>query len=146
VTAPARYVVDAAVVAKWAFPEGDSAAAAALLTARVRGQLELIAPDLLVAELAAICRRKARAGDVSLDRVGPIYALLLAALPDLVPTGDLGAYALELALRHDRPIAEALHLALALRESCCYVTADDRVLRILAPAFPCVRHLADVAL
>ena len=139
-----RYVVDAAVVAKWLFPEEGSAPAVGLFEAWAAGRAELLAPDVLVQELGAICRRKVRAGDLSAGQMDELFGMLLGALPELTPSLELAPLALRLALRHDRAYADALHLVLALRESCVYVTADERLFRNLAPAFPCVRHLDDI--
>lgn len=139
-----RYVVDAAIVAKWLFPEEGSRAAVELFEAWAAGRVELLAPDMLVHELGALCRRKVRAGDLPAARVDEAFKLLLGALPELTPSGDLAPLALQLALRHDRAFADALHLTLALLEECVYVTADERLFRALAPAFPCVRYLPDL--
>ena len=141
-----RYVVDAAVVAKFLFPEAGSRNAVGLFEAWANGRVELLAPDVLVGELGAICRRKVRAGDVPAGWVDELFGLLLGALPELTPSAELAPLALQLALRHDRAYADALHLTLALREECAYVTADERLFRALAPAFPCVLYLADLAL
>jgi predicted nucleic acid-binding protein len=137
--------VDAAVVAKWLFPEEGSGSAIGLFEAWAHGRVELLAPDVLVPELGAICRRKVRAGDLAAKHADEMFGLLLGALPELTPSADLAPLALQLALRHDRAYADALHLVLALREECAYVTAEERLFRALAPAFPCVIHLADLA-
>ena len=141
---PPTLVVDAGLVAKWAFPEPGGPAARRVLDAWSGGRVELLAPDLLVPELAALCRQKAARGELPPAQASTVHALLLAVLPHLVPSRQLAEGALVLALRHGRPIAEMLHLALALREGCAYATADERVFRELAPVFPCVRHLEDV--
>jgi predicted nucleic acid-binding protein len=138
-------VVDAALVAKWVFPEVNSAAARRLYDGWVDGRLDLVAPDLLVPELGGLCHQKRRRREVEDEAAVRAHRLLLQTLPRLVPSRQLADGALVLALRHDRPIAETVHLALALREGCPYVTSDERVLRELAPVFPCVRHLDDVA-
>jgi len=138
-------VVDAALVAKWVFPEADSAAARRLYDGWADGRLELVAPDLLVPELGALCYQKKTRREVEDGAAVRVHRLLLEILPRLVPSRQLADGALVLALRHERPLAETVHLALALREGCPYVTADERVLRALAPVFPCVRHLDDVA-
>ena len=141
-----RYVVDAALVAKWLFQERGTPVAVALFDAWVDGRVDLLSPDLLVHELGALCRRKVRAGDLPAAQVDAAFKLLVAALPELVPSAELAPLAVQLAVRHDRAYADALHLALALREECPYVVSDDRLFRALAPAFPCVLHLNDVDL
>jgi predicted nucleic acid-binding protein len=138
-------VVDAALVAKWVFPEAGRGAARRLYDGWAAGRLDLVAPDLLVPELGVLCREKSVRHEIGADGAIGAYRMLLGALPRLVPSRQLADGALVLALRHGRPVAETVHLALALREGCPYVTADERVLRALAPVFPCVRHLDDVA-
>jgi predicted nucleic acid-binding protein len=138
-------VVDAALVAKWLFPEADSPAARRLYDGWADGRLDLVAPDLLVPELGALCRQKRTRLEIGDRDAIEAHRLLLEVLPRLVPSDQLVDGALALALRHGRPVAETVHLALALREGCPFVTADEQVLRALAPVFPCVRHLDDVA-
>jgi len=145
VAADSPVVVDAATVAKWGFNETDSATALRLFDAWAAQTLSLRAPDVLVAELGSICRRKVRAGEVTADHAQQVHQVLHAILPPLVPSEDLADEALLLASRHDRPFAEALHLALAIRDGAIYVTADERMFRLLAPSFSCVQHLEDVA-
>jgi predicted nucleic acid-binding protein len=141
----AMLVVDASLVAKWLFPEADSPAARRLYAGWVKGRLDLVAPDLLVPELGALCHQKRLRREIGEGDAVEAHRLLLETLPRLVPSWQLADGALVLALRHDRPVAETVHLALALREGCPFVTADERVLRALGPVFPCVRHLDDVA-
>lgn len=142
----AAFVIDAATVAKWGFDEAGTPSALRLFDAWVEHRIHLMAPDTLVPELGSVCRRKARAGEVTPAHALAVHEALQRVLPPLVPTEDVAESALLLATRHDRPFAEAVHLALAIRESATYVTADERVLRLLAPTFGCVRHLADLAL
>src|SRR4051812_35795759 len=100
-----RYVVDAAVVAKWLFAEEGARSALGLFNAWAAGRVELLAPDVLVYELGAICRRKVRAGDLPAANVDDAFDLLLGALPELTPSNELAPLALQLALRHDRAFA-----------------------------------------
>ena len=138
------YVIDAAVAVKWGFPEPRSEAAVGLLGAGAVGRVTLLAPDLFLAELGALCRRKARAGEATPDEAAERLGMLLAAAPELVSTWELAPLAFELSIRHGRPFAEALHLALALREGCPYLTGDDRAVQTLAASLPIVRHLDDL--
>ncbi|MEX2238393.1 MAG: type II toxin-antitoxin system VapC family toxin [Dehalococcoidia bacterium] len=120
------YVVDASVAAKWLFPEPLSDAAARLLSEDNR----LLAPDWLVVEVGNVLVKKVRAGSLELaDAVARSdwseFFNDLVASPPLVPR------AAELALHHGRSIYDCLYVALALRENCPMVTADERLYNAL---------------
>jgi predicted nucleic acid-binding protein len=113
-----RVVVDSSVVVKWLVPEPLSAEAHRVLTAYQTGALELLAPDLLNAEVGNIVWKKQR-----FQGLAPADAQLLVdafrALPiALTPTADLLDAAYRLAVAHQRTVYDAMYLALSVRENC----------------------------
>jgi predicted nucleic acid-binding protein len=44
--------------------------------------------------------------------------------------------AVHLAITHQRTVYDALYVALSVREQCRYVTADERLVNAIGPAFP----------
>jgi hypothetical protein len=106
---------------------------------------DLIAPDVLVTELATQCTRRAAMQHLSAEAQSTTQRLLLEVLPRLMPSNELVEPATRLATLRGRPVAETMHLALALQEQATYVTADQWTFRALAPTFPCVRYLDDIA-
>jgi predicted nucleic acid-binding protein len=116
-----KCVVDASVAAKWFAPEPDSPLALGIL------DHELLAPDLLFAEVANILWKKRRRGEVA-DDVPEIGARLLGSLTlQVTPCASLMADAAALAMRLDHPAYDCFYLALARRHAAPMITADQRL-------------------
>ena len=67
-----------------------------------------------------------------------VAATDLAVIPDqltLHASGLLLVSAFRLAIQHGRSLYDSLYVALALREQCQLVTADERLCNALRPAF-----------
>ena len=131
-----RYVVDASVAAQWYFPEEHSAAAELLL---VR-EAELVAPDLLYVEVAAIAWHYVRRGEIDDATAERILGELRQVPLTLRPVSELAPEALALALRTGRSVYECLYLTLAVQGSCTLVTAD-RPLHDALAAGPLAGHV-----
>ena len=61
----------------------------------------------------------------------------------ITPSALLLAEAYALAVSHRRTVYDSLYLALSLRESCPFVTADERLVHAVAATFPNVSLLSD---
>lgn len=119
-----QLVVDASVAIKWYVPELGSADAVAIL----QTGHDLLAPDLLIAELGNILWKKVRRGEISADEGGQIVDAFLTACPiALWPSGPLLRPALEIATAYDRTVYDSLYLAVALAAGVPLVTADERL-------------------
>ncbi len=129
-------VLDASVVVQLFFAEEHSEAA----ERRVRHAGELLAPDLIWAEIANVIWKRHRRGDLSEDDAQGI-ARQVRALP-LRITGafDLLPDALTLAMQLDRSVYDCLYLALAVRTGSILLTADQRLANALAPT-PLAKHI-----
>lgn len=125
---PTKLVVDVSVVVKWYAREPDSPRAVSLLAAPI----DLLAPDLLVAELGNVLWKKVRSGATTLLHARAAASRFVSEHPvtlhDSVPL--LGS-ALSIATQHDRTVYDALYLALATAEGCQVVTADQRLVNAL---------------
>jgi predicted nucleic acid-binding protein len=120
-------VLDASVALKWFVREDGTASALTLA-----GREDLIAPDLLVAEVAnglwkmeQVGRLPAKAVDLAMTRL-PRYFRQLA------PVEPLAARALEIARELGHPVYDCFYLALAEQAKTSLVTADSRLLERLA--------------
>jgi len=128
VTLEAKLVVDASVAIKWYIPEPDSVQAAPLLD----GRAQLLAPDLLTAELGNILWKKTRAGELSGADAADIADAFASVCPVIIwPSTLLLGGALDLAVNFQRPVYDALYLALAVAQNCPLITADDRLARAI---------------
>ncbi|MGE0725241.1 MAG: type II toxin-antitoxin system VapC family toxin [Alphaproteobacteria bacterium] len=117
-------VVDASVAIKWYVDEEGAPAALAI----ARGGEAMIAPDLVVAEVANVAWRKHRLGQLSAAQVSVIATHLPSAFHELVPSSRLLPAALALSLAHDAPAYDSFYLALAAAADATLVTADARLI------------------
>jgi predicted nucleic acid-binding protein len=70
-----RYVLDASVAAKWYFEEEHSAQAAKLLADE---RFELVAPDFIYVEVAAVAWKRATRNEIDRDKAESIVRELSA--------------------------------------------------------------------
>lgn len=134
---PKRYVVDAGVAARWYFPEPLSDRADALLEQRS----EILAPDILLVEVAQLAWKRARRGEIDEPTADRIVAELRKVPFELKPTAELVTAALPLALHRGFTLTDAFYIALAIQSGCPLVTADRRLVDALHAG-----HLAEHAL
>jgi predicted nucleic acid-binding protein len=134
-------VVDASVAAKWLFSEPDSDRARDLLVGMNRGQMLLMAPDLIAVEIGSMLWKRVLREGVSPADARAQYARFQRVGLGLVGIRRLNDAALDLALRHRHPIYDCLYVALALEAGCDLITADEKLHRVFSPHFPQVRLL-----
>lgn len=140
-----KYVMDASTGMKWLIDEPDSDKARQLRTEYRIGIHELLAPELFSIEIAnalVMAERRSRipAGDGTI-----LLADLLTTLPLLRPARiRLLSRAYEIADRTGTTVYDCLYIALAERENCELVTADDKLVNNLQPQFPFIVRLADM--
>lgn len=138
-------VVDASVVLKWFLPEPDSAAADLLLEKFLNDEVELLAPDLMLVEAAsALWKRVIIRRELSADEATLIYRDLLTLPLSLSPSGTVAEAALQVALKHNHSVYDALYCALAIQRQCDFVTADQTLANKLHSVFPFIVYLAAV--
>lgn len=116
------YVVDASVVIKW-FIDEDGHEDALQLT---KMQVQLTAPDILLAEVAHVLRRKIRMGIVSRELAVNAIATVKMAFGDLIPSMRLIDRAFELSSTMDHSIYDSIYLACALEGQGHVLVTGDR--------------------
>ena len=127
-----RLVMDCSVCIKWYVPEPGADAARALLTSDAE---QLLAPDLIIAELGNVLWKRQRNGTLSLAEARRMVDLIAdpAVFPLIVvPAAMLLPLALVIAAECDRTVYDALYVALAVVENAQLVTADHRLANALA--------------
>ena len=120
-------VVDASVALQWFIEEAGSVQASALLT----GPHTLIAPDLIIAEVANAGWKAVRSGGMARDQYDHAAARLPLAFDSLVPLAPLAPRAVAIARDLDHPVYDCFYLALAEERQATLVTADGRLLNRL---------------
>jgi predicted nucleic acid-binding protein len=136
---PETFVLDASVAAKWVLPEPDGAAALRMLDRHLAGEISLIAPDLLLAEVASLLSKRHRRKQISAEQASEAFRLLTRFAPRLFDTRPRLDRALDLPLRHQMSLWDCVYLALALERSCAFLTSDRRLFRAGAGRHPALR-------
>lgn len=123
-----RFVVDASVATKWFLPEEHAVAAQRLLT----GSVELVAPDLLLAEVGNVVWQRLQRRELSRDEGSRILADLRRAPLNFFGPAPYLAAAWDFAAQYSVSFYDALYCALAVRLAAPLVTADRQLQRLLA--------------
>jgi predicted nucleic acid-binding protein len=120
-------VVDASVAVKWFVEEPGREQAISVL-----GAAERQAPDLIVVEVGNVAWKKASRGEITAAQARFICASLRRYFTVLHRSEALIDRAIDLALRLRHPIYDCLYLACAERAGVRLVTADQKLLAMLA--------------
>ncbi len=120
-------VVDASVACKWFFEETGSKEARDTLTAG-----PVVAPDLIVAEVANVAWRRIVQGEIRLDQAEAALAGLITLMDELVPCATLAKPALAMACKISHPAYDCFYVALAEAREAILVTDDRTLLRRVA--------------
>jgi predicted nucleic acid-binding protein len=139
-----KYVLDSSVGFKTLVAETDSAKAQHLCDDYRKGIHELLAPDVFPVELAHAITRAERQGRITPVQGARLLTDILNRLPHLHSSLPLlpRAYAISSAARVG--VYDCLYVALAEREGCELVTADDKLVKNLQPQFPFILPLASM--
>ncbi len=137
-----RYVLDSSVAFKWEIAETDSDKAIRLRDEARQGRHQLLAPDVFPVEVAHALTRAERQGRVSAADGWRLWLGIMVDAPALVNYLPLmpRAYGISSAARVG--VYDCLYVALAEREQCEFVTADDRLVRNLQGQFAFIVALA----
>lgn len=133
------YVVDANVAAKWLLPaagEGLLDQANRLVASHVRRELQLLAPDLIEAEIGNVLWKAVRRDRISQAEAENSLRQFSDLAITVVPTSDLLGQALQIAVNCDRSFYDSLYVALALTTKTELITADERLVNALGRRFP----------
>lgn len=115
-----RFVVDASVAVKWLVPEVHTEAARRALS----GEHELLAPDLIWAEVGSALWKRWRSGQIGSDTANILLSTFRRAPLQISESKVLMGSAWEIAEQYDRSFYDSLYLALAASAGCPLVTAD----------------------
>lgn len=130
-----RRVIDASVAFKWVVPEADTDKALLVRDDFRNSLAELLAPDIFPIELGHGLTRAERQGRIAVSEAGLLLADVLTTLPLLHPSLPLLLRACEISSQMRVGIYDSLYVALAEREGCEFLTADDRLAKRLAAHF-----------
>jgi predicted nucleic acid-binding protein len=134
-------VMDASAAVKWILPEDGREEALRLQEKYQDDEIDLIAPYLLISEIANVLWKRTRRGDLDGWSAQRCFQQFLQDSPILLDSATVSTAALELAIAHDRPFYDCLYLAWALDQRCDLVTADEKFFHAMGAAFPCIKLL-----
>ena len=137
------FILDASVVGKYLVSEADSDKARALILDWERGKTDVKAPEILVAEVASLLRKR-----VLRRLIPPLWAMeLFQRFEDLrVPLErieGLAGAALALSLKYHHSVYDGLYAAMAFRTGAELITADEKLCTALQGSGVLVRLLSD---
>lgn len=118
-------IVDASVAIKWAIDEPSHRAARQLIALTA----QLTAPDIIHAEVANVCRKKVRRGELDRAQGAFVLTTMQAIIPAFEPTAVFAERAFTMALTLDHHAYDCFYLAQAEAVSGIMVTADLRLWR-----------------
>jgi predicted nucleic acid-binding protein len=121
---PGEVVLDASVAVKVFITEEGSDEAREFVLSGIR----LVAPELILVELAHVAVKRLRRGDIARSLADSMVSSAASLLHELVPTVEVVARAFALAADHGFSAYDALYLALAEARDCDLVTADLRLI------------------
>lgn len=117
-------VVDASVSVKWLVPEPRSEAAERVLSA----EDDLIAPDLLLVEVANALWKKTRREEITPAEAAEALDTLRTLRLEILPSAPVLGRALELASQLGHPVYDCVYLALAEMAGARLVADDGPLL------------------
>jgi predicted nucleic acid-binding protein len=135
-----KYVLDANVALKWVLAEPDSPKANQLRSDFQNAVHELITPDVLQIEVAHALTRAERQGRIAVSQAGLLWADVMSTPPRLEASGPLLPRAIQISSAARIGVYDCLYVALAERERCELITADDKLIKSLKLSFPFIKH------
>jgi predicted nucleic acid-binding protein len=112
-----------------------------LLDQQARGDLSLIAPDLLLTEFASLIAKRARRKQIVAADGHEAFRLMEASDLRMFETRPLLGLALDLALNNQMSLWDCVYLALAIQHNCPMITADRRLFKAGVSRHPAIRLL-----
>lgn len=137
-----RYVLDSSVAFKWEVPETDSDKANILRDDFRRAIHALLAPDFMPLELAHALTRAQRQGRIAHGQENIFWTDAMTTPPVLLPSLPLAIRAIDISSQMRIGVYDCLYIALAEREKCDFITADEKLMNNVQKQFPFVRLLS----
>jgi len=139
-----KYVIDTSVDIKTYVQEQDSGKAVRLRNDYHKGVHELIAPDIFPTEMCNVLMILERSGKIKPGEADLFFMQFLIEVPPLVAAVPLLPRALEIAKQFRQTVYDCLYIALAEREGCELVTADDKLVNAVQTTLPFALRLSSL--
>jgi predicted nucleic acid-binding protein len=133
------FVLDASIAAKW-FLSGHQETcgneAVAVFEAFARGEIRLLVPDLFWPEIGNVFWKAAKGGRMTTESAAEAVATLVAASLPTAPCFPVIQDAFQIAAAFGTTVYDAVYVALAVARNLSFLTADERLVKILGQYFP----------
>ena len=132
-------VVDASVAAKWWLPaknEDYSDQAVEILKSCTAGKIQILVPDHFYAEMGNVLWKSVRTQRITADDAFVAVQSIKDLDLTVFSSADLLEGALKIAFDHNRTVYDSLYVALAVRSSTDFITADEKLANALAAYLP----------
>jgi predicted nucleic acid-binding protein len=139
-----KFVLDSSVAFKWVVPELHSDKALRLRSDFLASVHELLSPDVFPGEVGHALTRAERQGRITLGEALRLWTDAMIRSPRLVPSLPLTHRAITISSQTRVGVFDCMYVALADREGCPFVTADDRIIKNLQPQFPFIVPLSSL--
>jgi predicted nucleic acid-binding protein len=139
-----KYVLDASVALKWVLTEPDTPKALSVRDDFRKQLHELLAPDVFLVEVAHALTRAERRGLIKPPQAVRLLSDVLSTPIPLHPYRPLLPRAVTISSALRCGVYDCLYVALAEREGCEFITADDKLLKNLGAQFPFIVSLASI--
>jgi predicted nucleic acid-binding protein len=139
-----KYVIDSSVAFKWVVTEIDSDKALRLLADYDNAVHELLAPDLFTTEIANALASAEKSGRIQPGQAAAFLTDIINNSPVIHEAMLVLDRALEICLATRHSVYDCIYVALAEREGCELVTADDKLVKNLQPSFPFILALSSL--
>ncbi len=137
-----RFVIDASVAIKWFVPEPDSDKANQILQAFRADHVSLLAPDVVLPEVGnTLWKRCLLTREIPVASAAQSYEDFMGLALELHAAQSIAAAAFGIAIAARHPLYDSFYLALAQKEHCEFLTADQALIRKLSGRFPFIRPL-----
>lgn len=136
-------VVDSSVAIKWFVVEPYSDESRTILNGYKSGEINLLAPDLMSAEVGNIVWKKHRLQNLDVEDAQAIIDTFKTIGFIFTPNTALLSEAYKLAVTHDRTVYDMMYVALSEQENCQFITADERMVNAIGTHFSEVVWIAN---
>jgi predicted nucleic acid-binding protein len=139
-----KYVLDASVALCWVIPRPLTPKAVRLRDEYLRNTHELIAPAVFIDEVAGALTKAERQKDIAAGLAAALFVKVLNTAPVLIAHAPLVTRAMDISSHTRTAYYDCLYVALAEREVCELVTAEQKAINNLSPHFPFIVQLASL--
>ena len=133
------YILDASTAAAWLLPARDeplSGPATQIQRKYATGQIQLLAPDLILPEIGNVLCKATRRARISANSAQDTLDKFLALKIPIVPSRSLMKQALSIAEARGGSVYDCVYVALAIISQHPLLTADERLANMMAAYYP----------